>query len=296
MIKAEVILDSLHPSRSSRLTTLRVTFPRYLLPEFNTHRAFSRNSASTRAIPLKKFRQTVLDNPAEPAFWGLVGKGMQAHGPMPLAKANWARRLWRGLRYPACAVHWVLEKLGASKETASRLLEPWAHSVVLVTATDAGWSNFLTLRNHPAADPTLQAVAQAVAKSIAESHPILLNIGGWHLPFSNPQTDVRGWLKTAQIQSVARCARVSYATPDQPHRESQMVEDAALYQRLVGSDPKHCSPAEHQACAVPMFATGQGNFGPDSGWGQFRKMLDGESQGNMFRGPDGYIIGYGPGE
>ena len=43
--------------------------PRIILAEFNTHRLFSRNSASSRAIPFKKMVQSVLENPFIPIAW-----------------------------------------------------------------------------------------------------------------------------------------------------------------------------------------------------------------------------------
>ena len=66
---ARVLLDSISPA-GVRLTTMEATFHRFILPEFNTHRAFSRNAASSRAIPIKKVIAAVRDDPAMPVFWG----------------------------------------------------------------------------------------------------------------------------------------------------------------------------------------------------------------------------------
>jgi hypothetical protein len=50
---ARVLLDSRSPS-GARLTTLEVRYPRFIHSEMMTHRVFSRNAASSRAIPIKK--------------------------------------------------------------------------------------------------------------------------------------------------------------------------------------------------------------------------------------------------
>ena len=50
---ARILLDSLSPS-GARLTTMEVRYPRFIHSEMMTHRVFSRNAASSRAIPIKK--------------------------------------------------------------------------------------------------------------------------------------------------------------------------------------------------------------------------------------------------
>src|SRR4051812_50181214 len=76
---AKVLADSVSPAEH-RLTTLEATFPRFVLAEFNTHRVFSRNSASSRAIPVAKQLRRVLDDPYVPIEFGSNKPGMQA-GP-----------------------------------------------------------------------------------------------------------------------------------------------------------------------------------------------------------------------
>ena len=49
---AEVLIDSVNPA-GQRLTTFVLRFPRFVLSEFNTHRMFSRNASSSRAIPTR---------------------------------------------------------------------------------------------------------------------------------------------------------------------------------------------------------------------------------------------------
>lgn len=79
--------------------------------------------------------------------------------------------------------------------------------------------------------------------------------------------------------SVARCARVSYKAFD--GTPTKIEDDLKLYEKLVGSQPMHASPAEHQAMPDDRFPyhgewinpQEHGNF---VGWRQYRKMLPGE--------------------
>ncbi len=78
---ARVVADSISPS-GVRLTTIEAKMHRYVLAEFNTHRVFSRNSASSRAIPVAKQIAAVQDDPALPLEWGANKPGMQAAAPL----------------------------------------------------------------------------------------------------------------------------------------------------------------------------------------------------------------------
>ena len=78
MVRAEVIADSVPSFPGRRLTTFVLKFPRFILPEFNTHRMLSKNASSSRAIPVQKMIDAVIDGPAVPMFWGKNQPGMQA--------------------------------------------------------------------------------------------------------------------------------------------------------------------------------------------------------------------------
>jgi len=73
---AKILADSI--ADGVRLTTMEVTFPRFILAEFNTHRVFSRNSASSRAIPVEKRIAQVRENPFIPEGFTKNQRGMQA--------------------------------------------------------------------------------------------------------------------------------------------------------------------------------------------------------------------------
>ena len=90
---AKVLADSRSPA-GYRLTTLEATFPRFVLAEFNTHRVFSRNSASSRAIPIAKQLRRVLEDPYVPIEFGSNQPGMQAGAALDGEKREAAEREW----------------------------------------------------------------------------------------------------------------------------------------------------------------------------------------------------------
>lgn len=75
-IKAEVVADSINP-QGDRLTSLKITFPRIILAEVNTHRMLSKNTSSSRAIPFKKMVEAVQNDPFIPIAWQKNHSGMQ---------------------------------------------------------------------------------------------------------------------------------------------------------------------------------------------------------------------------
>ena len=152
---AKVLADSISPD-GVRLTTMEVTFPRIVLAEFNTHRMFSRNSASSRAIPVEKMIQRVLDDPFSPVWWGKNQSGMQAAEELSGEALRLARQHWLDARDFAisCVRLFQAPEISLHKQIANRLLEPFLWHTVVVTATE--WENFFALRCHkdaPARDP-----------------------------------------------------------------------------------------------------------------------------------------------
>ena len=272
MAEAEVILDSQHPN-GSRLITMTLRLPTSVLAQFNTHRQFSRNAASMRAIPTKRIVADVVADPYVPEFLS-NRPGMQGGGEVPhpkLAKALWLLALRVAVVFASLG-----SRLGLHKQVINRLLSPWSYTRVLTTGTAAAWANFFHLRCDSHADPAIRSVALAAAKAIMQSEPRPLSLGEWHLPYYTEGPQRRGWLEPAMHQSVARCARVSYGTFDSKGK-STPEKDAGLYQSLVGSDPKHASPAEHQAQV--RVGPQKGNFG--DGWAQHRHDLPNESVSDL---------------
>ena len=235
---ARVLLDSTSPA-GIRLTTLEVTFPRFVLAEFNTHRQFSRNSASSRAVPTAKLIERVLKDPAVPLEWGKNKAGMSASDVLPGDVAQEAERAWLSARDAAVAHAQRLLALDVHKQELNRLLEPFLWHTVIVSATE--WENFFELRCAPNAQPEIRAAALLMLEARNASVPQPLDYGEWHTPLLQPDESALD-LETRRRVSAARCARVSYLT----HQGLREIErDLELYDRLRGD--RHLSPFEHVA-------------------------------------------------
>lgn len=145
MISAKILADSKNEF-GNRLTTMIVTFPRIILAEFNTHRMFSRNSASSRAIPFEKMVQIVKENPFIPIAWQIDHKGMQGieylNSPIDIA---YAHDEWLDASKEAIKKAKILNNdCKITKQLCNRLLEPFMWTTVIVSATE--WENFFCLR------------------------------------------------------------------------------------------------------------------------------------------------------
>jgi thymidylate synthase ThyX len=294
--EAKVLKDSA-TERGERLTTLEVVFPRFVLAEFNTHRMLSRNSASSRAIPVEKQLTKILDDPFIPAYWGANRPGMQASEELSEEERQVAEALW--LRQRDYAVLGASALIGGAetlkddtlkdrihtldeqyaydlaqralatplhKQLANRVLEPYMWHTAIVSATD--WENFFALRAHPDAQPEIRITAENMRDAIDDSQPQAVNEGEFHLPLIQEDELDMPLAELVKI-SVGRCARVSYLTHEGV-RDPQ--KDIQLYERLATSG--HMSPMEH--VATPMSAEEyvtnpySGNF---HGWLQHRKTI-----------------------
>lgn len=144
MISAKVIADSI-TKQGDRITTMLVTMPRIILAEFNTHRAFSRNTASSRAIPFEKMYESVEKHPFVPIAWQKDHKGMQGTEYLSGDAEQRAILDWISAKYSALAAARSLNEFEkVTKQIANRLLEPFMWSTVVVTSTE--WENFFDLR------------------------------------------------------------------------------------------------------------------------------------------------------
>lgn len=271
----KVLADSLSPA-NVRLTTFEVTFPRFILAEFNTHRVLSRNSASSRAIPVHKQVERVLTTPFVPEEWGSAQKGMVPGNSIAEWKALLADALWKGARYPAVWAAKGLEKLNVHKSYANRLLEPWMWHTVIVSATK--WDNFFALRMDEGAQAEFRIAATAMYAAYMQSEPEILSRGDEHLPLvfdedkaALPPTD---WA----MLSAGRCARVSF---DRQHDAEPRSDSMKRGLRLTKGG--HWSPWEHQAMVMDsdLAKPFNGNFHGD--WAQARKFFDYEDNFNSLK-------------
>ena len=270
--RCEVLADSLNPA-GVRLTTLLIRFPRIVLAEFNTHRMFSRNSASSRAIPVEKRIAAAREDPFVPAAFGANKRGMSAGEALTGNAAEDARDAWIAASRSACNFAEEMSRAGVHKQWANRLIEPFSWTEVIVSATE--WSNFFHLRISEHAQPEIRAAAVAMKEAMDASKVRRLATGEWHLPLVTDedrdwieyQEDIPGANVLVKL-SVARCARVSYLTHD---GRRDPTADVALHDSLLTNG--HMSPFEH-AAKVLNFGGMVGNF---RGFEQYRKTIANES-------------------
>ena len=251
-IKAKIIAHSSHPGCPD-LITVQARYPRFIHAECKTHRLIriddaeydflqeislmddpelSRNASSSRAVPIDRMIQDVLDDPAMPVSWGSNKPGMQAGAE--IARKDEAVAMWLEARDRAVEAARDAQRLGLHKQIVNRLIEPFGHISVVITATD--WDNFFKLRIHPDADPTMRALAEAIKVAMDASSPEEIKYGKWHKPYGGMLT-----------HSAARCARVSYLNHDGTNPD----EDRDLALASILMDSGHWSPFEHQAMPTP---------------------------------------------
>lgn len=246
--KATVIADSI--ANGVRLVTMEVTFPRIVLAEFNTHRVFSRNSASSRAIPVAKRVAAVRANPFVPAAFAANKSGMQAGEEFDAEENALIQARWLKLgEYLAQEAEWFAERK-VHKQWANRITELHGWHTVVVTSTE--WDNFYALRCNPMAAPEIHTIADMMKLAMESSTPKNLDIGDWHLPYVTEilehgmgvgdNGDNGIYLGSAPKVSSARCARVSYLTQD---GKRDINADLGLHDRLL--EAGHMSPFEHAA-------------------------------------------------
>lgn len=265
MFEAKILADSSY--EGSRLTTMQLTYPRFIHSEFMTHRMFSRNSASSRAIPVQKMLDAVSSDPVIPIHFGKAQKGMQADEQIELDKQMVAIDLIHDHMQASIALADKLLDLGLHKQVVNRYVEPWMWITVIASATDQGWRHLFSLRCHPAAEPHFQMIANMARDSYEASVPRRLTYGQWHLPLVGFPGDEELSDEELLKVSAARCARVSYLTHDGIR---DVHADIDLHDRLRTAIPPHMSAFEHQAMAMSGTKY-HGNFAPY--WRQYRKLI-----------------------
>lgn len=279
-IEAKIIEDSIS-FEGKRITTFQLLYPRFIHSEVMTHRVFSRNASSSRAIPVSKMLAMVREEPAMPIHWGKNQPGMQANEQLALGNQYLAEVLWREAAQKAASVAERMMELGLHKQVTNRILEPFQHISVVLTATD--FDNWFELRAHPDAQPEIHQLALIMQNWMTTSQPQQLDVGEWHLPYVTQDERNDQFFKNnpelLRQVSAARCCRVSYLKHD--GSAASISDDLALCEKLVGAKPLHASPFEHQATPDIVepgefggrwaFPEMHGNF---TGWIQYRKQIE----------------------
>lgn len=276
-ISAKVIAHS-HDGRGNEIVTFELEYPRIIHSEMMTHRLFSRNAASSRAIPVKTLIEMVKNEPAMPYRFGANQPGMQDKGVEHdgIVGAGYSGRDWWKLAaLSAARFAEELAEAGYHKQVANRLLEPFQRMKTVLTTTEL--ENFWWLRVDADADPTIEALAKDMYIAYTESEAELLQPGQWHTPYVEHFYENIGlegddvWVfsgyyvedengdkvildvEEAKAISSSCCAQVSY-------RRLNSTKDKALdiYGRLLSGQKVHASPFEHQA--TPMLFNNELDF------------------------------------
>jgi thymidylate synthase ThyX len=258
-IVARVVADSVSKG-GKRITTFELEYHRFIHAELLTHRLFSRNAMSSRAVPIKKMIEQVRNNPATPIHWGKNQAGMQAENELDGLNLTSAKMSWERAAHKASVEAEHMNNYGAHKQIVNRLLEPFQMMKTVLTATE--FDNFFWLRCHKDAQPEIKELADCMYKAMQESEPEVLKQDEWHTPYVQHERDWDGELRyvtgncdfgndpeTALRVSASCCAQVSYRVLD-----DSLEKALDIYDKLVESKPVHASPFEHQA--TPMEVEG----------------------------------------
>jgi thymidylate synthase ThyX len=266
-ISVKIIAHSKSSIDDKEIITFELVYHRFIHSELMTHRLFSRNAASSRAIPVSKMIDTIAASPAMPIHWGKNQQGMQANEECRdmVDCRQWdggykyvsREAAWNEAKGNAIEIASSFNDAGYHKQIVNRLLEPFQMMKTIVTATE--FDNWFWLRVHPDAAPEIAELAKTMLEAYKQSQPEVLEPGEWHTPYVD-HTRVRGHIEyfisgefkhvfmskeDALKVSSSCCAQVSYRLLD------NSVEKAlVIYDKLVNSTPCHSSPFENQA--TPM--------------------------------------------
>jgi hypothetical protein len=243
--------------KGKNIYTFECVYQRFAHAEIMTHRAFTRNASSSRAIPVLKLAWEAIKNPVGFVFWGKNKKGMSAKEELAGLRLKLAKFVWYTTARICGVSAILLNKIGLHKQNANRLVEPFTRIKVLITTTEL--NNFFALRDHKDAQPELQVIAKKMKACIKDSVPQLLKKGEWHLPYVDSKS------KYDREASASLCAQVSFRALDDSEEKLKRI-----FQKLIIEQPVHASPTEHQATPLDDPHERDSNF---VGWKQFRTEI-----------------------
>lgn len=285
----------------TEIYTLELKYPRFIHAEFMTHRMFSRNASSSRAIPVDKLLKQIEEQPAMPIHWGKNQPGMQAREECDEkveivsyedTSAFISREdAWKEIATESSYYARWFSEAGYHKQIVNRLTEPYQFIKVVVTATE--WDNFFKLRLHKDAQPEIYELARCMFEAMDKSDPKYLEEDEWHLPYVKDDEIEMYTDSMCRQLSTARCARVSYQNHDKS--DPDYVKDMELHDILLNAG--HMSPFEHQAKPMPfepvklvgngvLLEDGVTHFDKDGyawsgnfrNWVQYRQLLGKENE------------------
>ena len=274
-IVARVVAHSKSAYSGKEIITFEYEAPKCILAEINTHRLFSRNAQSSRAVPVTKVIEQIRNNPVTPIYWGSNQAGMVAGEEIDDSVQLYDFDDWYnygkedGWKLTADKVADLMqawETAGYHKQIVNRIGEAFTMIKGVITATE--FDNFFHLRIHPAADPFIQELAKCMWEALQQSEAEVLYEGEWHTPYVDQDRngeilEYGFWresghdfdlefhtvsLERAKQISAAACAQVSFRKLDLSEETIDRV-----YSRLVDDETPHASCVEHQASPMKGF-------------------------------------------
>lgn len=254
MQSVKVIQASENAYTGTKVITFELEYERYIHAEIMTHRMFSRNAQSSRAVPVKKAIEANKEY-VKPVVWGANKSGMSSTEELEGLQLEQAKAMWEVAAEHAFVCASRLADIGLHKQFSNRITEPFSHIKVVVTATE--WDNFFWLRIDPdAAQPEIVALAQKMKDAYDSANFTLLGHGEWHVPYISRKELSDGSvgyfdsagdnisIDDALKISASCCAQVSYRNLNDTKEKA--IE---IYDRLFFGPKPHLSPTEHQCMA-----------------------------------------------
>lgn len=241
-----VVVDSIEYVGEEEVFDISVSsdYHNFLANGITVHNCFSRNASSSRAVPVERTIQNILNDPWVPSDVYKNCKGMQGKDIVNEDDYDIFCEEWQDAAFKAIEVAHKMVGNGFHKQHINRILEPFTKIKVIVTATE--WSNFFDLRLSPDADPEIQHLAKAIKmamNAVSDTYVYINAHGGRTLPYVNfDEMDAIDDLRILTLISAARCARVSYLNHD--GSKPDILKDLTLAKRLI--DSGHMTPFEHQ--------------------------------------------------
>lgn len=289
-ISVRVVAHSKSAYSGKEIITFEYEAPKCILSEINTHRLFSRNAQSSRAVPIAKVIDGIRNNPVTPIHWGSNQAGMVAGEEIDAGVTLYGQsysELDRGAAWKVTAeevadLMQAWETAGYHKQIVNRIGEAFTFVRGVITATE--FDNFFHLRIHPAADPFIQELARCMWEALQLSEAEVLYEGEWHTPYveharclsdeliycqfltDNPEEfdqyvkeGKRYYFKANNLYEMfplERAKQISAAACAQVSFRKLDLSDETVdrvYSRLVDEETPHASCVEHQASPIKEY-------------------------------------------
>lgn len=270
-MKVEFIQGSIAPCKT-KITTLVLEYPRVIHAQLLTHRVFTKNSSSSRAVPIKTAIEQIEANPAQ-FIWtenqsGMSGKPID--DSFKLTHIHEAvQTLWSQVKQTVLYLGSKESEggLNVHKQNAARFLEPFQNIRIVLTSTE--WENWDWLRIDSAAQPEIAQLAKLIKEARDTGDYMELVEGDWHVPFitrkvnpdngeityHHPETDVELTVQEAKELSMSICAQTSFRKEDYSDKKTENVIG-----KLFTGNKVHASPSEHQATPIKEAVMDSGDF------------------------------------